>query len=223
MADKFFLFGIFLIFMMTILSTVVLLSADSDPQVILSGEKVKWHTIFDFFILYSPFIPISLYGIYDIVLLIKRKNVQNFWKSKNEKGDTATLNRRGEQIKVIDPNILPNLGQIDYCFFDKSGTLTSANYKVKTVFLPGKPDSDDGLKIYSLDHEYLSSNIAEKLKARQHRLENQKSNKNLLNPMSLIEEHEPSQSILNMPTPNDKNAKNFQYTNPSTSNAAPEK
>mmetsp|Transcript_23580 Transcript_23580/g.20496 ORF Transcript_23580/g.20496 Transcript_23580/m.20496 type:complete len:123 (+) Transcript_23580:602-970(+) len=34
MADKFFIFGIFLVFLMTVLSTVVFLSNDSDPQVI---------------------------------------------------------------------------------------------------------------------------------------------------------------------------------------------
>lgn len=41
-------------------------------------------------------------------------------------------------FKVLNPNVIPDLGDIDDAFFDKTNTLTSTNYDIKTISFKGK-------------------------------------------------------------------------------------
>jgi len=54
---------------------------------------------------------------------------------------------RHNYIKILDPSALPNLGHVDYCLVDKTGTLTTSKYKIKSIFTNSK--------LYNINAELL--------------------------------------------------------------------
>jgi len=140
---------------MTLVSTTALLIRRDDPLIAAGDSDIDIVRIFYFFVLYSPFVPMSFYGAYDLIILFKRINVH-----RDHAGHSS------EPIKVLDPNTLPNLGQIDYCLIDKTGTLTTGNYNVKGVFVlskkdPSAPAEMDNLlpRIYRIDEKFIQEKI----------------------------------------------------------------
>ena len=41
-------------------------------------------------------------------------------------------------FKILNPNVIPDMGDIDEAFFDKTGTLTTVNYDINTISLHNK-------------------------------------------------------------------------------------
>ncbi|OMJ75568.1 hypothetical protein SteCoe_25265 [Stentor coeruleus] len=97
--------------------------SDQDPQ----NEFVSFFT---FVILFNNLVPISLYVSMDIVRLFQSKFIQwdlNLYSSKT--GTPA-------QVSSIELN--ENLGQIEFIFSDKTGTLTENQMKLKKCWINGK-------------------------------------------------------------------------------------
>lgn len=162
-AEKFFLLGLFIVLVITAVSTTIILINSNDYTINISDSFIDYKRIFYFFILYSPYVPVSLYAIYDLILLFKRINIHR------------TLNVDGNKnIKILDPNALPALGQVDYVLLDKSGTLTTADYKIKRVVLFGKKNqlqASEGenvvCRVYQLDEKTLYPNLSNQLADRE--------------------------------------------------------
>ena len=80
--------------------------------------------IFTYLILYSPLLPISIYGTMDVILLFEKFLVERRMKRRFPK----------EYSSVIDTNPLPNLGQIEHVFLDKTGTLTQGDFHIGAIY-----------------------------------------------------------------------------------------
>ena len=89
-----------------------------------------------YIILYSPLLPIAFYATSELILVSKVFSLH----SKNKAS-------QGDNIKVLDPSALPNLGHVDYCLIDKTGTLTTSKYKIKAIFANSK--------LYNIDSDAL--------------------------------------------------------------------
>jgi len=73
--EGFYAFGIFLIVLMSGISSVVIMSRVSETAIQQTEENVNGLKYFYFLVLYSPYVPISLYPVYDLILLIKRARI----------------------------------------------------------------------------------------------------------------------------------------------------
>lgn len=100
-------------------------------------NSLKRRNYLIYVILYSPLLPIAFYVTRDIILLIASYRLSS---EKNEKA-----------IKILDPSPLPNLGHVDYCLLDKTGTLTTAKYKVRAIYANSK--------FYRIDPERLKDSF----------------------------------------------------------------
>ena len=136
---------------MAAISTIIL-TARVDDSVLSTavGEITDGRKFFSFLILYSPLIPIAIYGTLDMIILFQRKNLQNAFAPKST-GTTKS------EIKVLDPNTFPNLGQVSYCFLDKTGTLTTGDFRVKAIISNGKNYAIDTNEIQSMTQRGSSS------------------------------------------------------------------
>ena len=107
------------------------MARSKDLKFILEYDSTATDTIriLTYLILYSPIIPISAYGALDIVLFFNKFIMESKAK-KYCPPDTY--------FKVNDPNSFANLGQIEYVFLDKTGTLTTRNYQVEEIFINNK-------------------------------------------------------------------------------------
>ena len=72
---------------------------------------------------------------------------------RQRKGKTFTSSSKTPAVVVMDPNALPNLGLVDYCFIDKTGTLTTGDYKVKSVYVNSK--------LYKFNSELIQTKVTE--------------------------------------------------------------
>lgn len=59
--------------------------------------------------------------------------------------------RNNPDIKILDQSALPNLGHVDYCLLDKTGTLTNANYRIRDIYTKSR--------FYQVDFEKLSAKV----------------------------------------------------------------
>ena len=130
MVQNFMVFTIVFVLVMAVISTVVLIAQASELNLILQFEEDAKNGLKFFFyiILYSPFMPLAIYGTIDLIVLIQRRNLtRNFEKLATNQPDMA--------LRVINPDALPNLGQITHCLIDKTGTLTSGEFKVQSILM----------------------------------------------------------------------------------------
>lgn len=156
-AERFFLFGAFLVIVCAVASVVVFL-ADQTQNEFVTGDiyppEVNRKKLLYFLVLYSPGIPIALYGTIDLILLWRRASLQA---RLHKIGKATTSSAKTTAVTVLDPNSLPNLGQVDYCFLDKTGTLTTGDYKIKFVYITNPKAS----KLYKLNTDIIQHRIAE--------------------------------------------------------------
>jgi P-type E1-E2 ATPase len=149
---------------MTVVSTIALLIEKDKYELHLEDPSINFVRIFYFFVLYAPFLPISLYGVYDLVVLIRRVSVQRDMNKTNK-----------DSVKVMDPNTLPVLGQVDYCLLDKTGTLTTSQYKIKSIFIFNKRDYADSepvsYRMYRIDEKVINEEFPNYSQNRAKRLE----------------------------------------------------
>lgn len=82
-------------------------------------------TFFRYFLLLNTMLPISLFVSLEII-----KACQSIWLSWDIQIYAIS---RDEPAKVSNSSIIEDLGQIDYLFSDKTGTLTRNEMKMKAI------------------------------------------------------------------------------------------
>jgi phospholipid-transporting ATPase len=88
-----------------------------------------------FWILFSYFVPISLFVTMEIVKFWQGFVYVNF--------DSAMKDRASrENARCRNSNLNEDLGKIDYIFSDKTGTLTSNEMRLRMVAVKGAPLGD---------------------------------------------------------------------------------
>lgn len=96
----------------------------------LGDEKADFGSFFTFFILYNNFVPISLYVSLDFIKFFQAIIMENDKSMYDEENEMA--------MKVRTAEICENLGQIQYVFTDKTGTLTRNVMELKQFFVSDK-------------------------------------------------------------------------------------
>lgn len=145
-AQNFMIFSIILVVIMSGISTVVLVArAQNSFQLLEEGEILDGSNFFLYLVLYGPLLPIAIYGTLDLILLFQRRNLQSAFSVKMTQ-DPET------EIKVLNPNTMPNLGQVSYCFLDKTGTLSTGNFKIKSIIT--------NWKNYKIDSDVIQAKLA---------------------------------------------------------------
>lgn len=118
-------------------STISIVYSYKNQKIIqqFSGSSVESSPLifFTFMILYNSFVPISLYVTMDIVRVLQAKFIQWDLKMYAELTGTAL-------VKNADLN--EELGQIEYLFTDKTGTLTENVMEFKKCAIRGKVYGD---------------------------------------------------------------------------------
>lgn len=118
---------IFFVLLLSAVSVIVYRARSSDLKQILQLDTIESGLkFFSYIILYSPFVPISLYGTLDLIALIQRYRVHKKFQKEAQKNPNMSL-------QVLNPDALPNLGQVSYALIDKTGTLTTGDFKVRRI------------------------------------------------------------------------------------------
>ncbi len=187
-AEKFFAFGIFLLLLMSVITIVIFLADRTQTQFLRQyPESVKFTQLFYYIVLYSPTVPIGFYATCDLMLLWRKASMQMRMYKKGKESESS--NKKNSGVKVMDPNALPNLGQVDYCFIDKTGTLTTGEYKIKSLYINSK--------LYKINSDLMQAKVPEF---------RDKKNKNLSNQGSAQKDNpvEPREQQHNMNTSQQK-------------------
>mmetsp|Transcript_42776 Transcript_42776/g.49579 ORF Transcript_42776/g.49579 Transcript_42776/m.49579 type:complete len:2326 (+) Transcript_42776:18-6995(+) len=124
---RYILCTIFFVLILSAVSVIVYRARSTDLEEILQLVSVEnGLKFFSYIILYSPFVPIALYGTMDIIYLLQRFKLQRKF---------ALLAKKDPKlaVKVLNPDSLSSLGQVSYCLIDKTGTLTTGDFKVKRI------------------------------------------------------------------------------------------
>jgi len=119
------------------------------PSLIKADPNIEDTSRFIIYIvLYSPLMPIFLYGFLDLTnffqkLIIEYKFSREF---------------KGETCKILDPIPFVNIAQAKYALIDKTGTLTTSNYRINQIFFNNK------LYKIRIDPKSILENISEQEK-----------------------------------------------------------
>ena len=128
--QNFMIFSIALVVIISGISAVVLVAraynGEKTDRLEQEQQRFDGSSFFLYLSLYGPFLPIGIYAALDIIFLLKRNFLESSYSDPNT------------EVKVLDPNTLPNLGQVSYCFLDKTGTLTKGDFEVKNINSNGK-------------------------------------------------------------------------------------
>ena len=77
-------------------------------------------------------VPINAYVFYDLITLFLIFLVEMKFTESSE------LNAKSNKFcKIMNPNVLPDLGSVEYCLIDKTGTLTANTFDVRSIELAG--------------------------------------------------------------------------------------
>lgn len=121
-----FILEILIILLSTIFSFLFYNNADEHWYLNIGSNSGSWTIIFTFLILYNNFVPISLYVSLDFVKYFQARLMENDQNMFDEENGIPMMVRTAE--------ICENLGQIDYIFTDKTGTLTRNIMELKKFF-----------------------------------------------------------------------------------------
>lgn len=144
--ERLYLYGIAMVLILSAISTGTLAASREDPLIEPVENHLNGLKFFYNIVLYSPLVPISFYVTFDIILIIQRRLLQNLKKDGRQ------------QATVFESKVFPNLGQVDYCFLDKTGTITTGNYKIKGILAGGKQ--------YQIDSDTLKARLPEFLQSK---------------------------------------------------------
>ena len=133
--NKYLIFVFTLLFSFVVLSSSISIVFSYKEKKVLnyfagSDSDMRFLVFFTFMILYNGFVPISLYVTMDVVRIVQAKFIQ--WDLKMYNQDT----KNSAQVKNADLN--EELGQIEYLFTDKTGTLTENSMVFKKCSIRGK-------------------------------------------------------------------------------------
>lgn len=191
-AEIFSLFSIFIVFIFAVViknrasslilrfhqvSTIVLIAKTKDLEFLQKFDEDISNTIhiFTYLILYSPMVPIAIYGTLDFLSIMEKFKLQRKYnrtgklensgkgkkkgKGKENKENKAVYSKIPEDyLRVNDPMSLSNLGHVDFVCIDKTGTLTKPSFTISKLYANEKiyKFQDDALKTLVVDYNEKS-------------------------------------------------------------------
>ncbi|KAJ3192958.1 hypothetical protein HK101_005687 [Irineochytrium annulatum] len=162
LTNKIVILMFFVVLLLSALSTIFLYIWDSSRRLGKNGQPLHWYldaepvsypnSFFTFLILYDTMIPISLYVAMEFVKLVQAFFINNDLLMYDELSDTAAEARTS--------NLHEELGQVQYLFTDKTGTLTQNVMVFKKLSVGGvsyshgdpSPNGDQGSVHGSICH-----------------------------------------------------------------------
>jgi phospholipid-transporting ATPase len=133
--NKYLIFVFSLLFLITIMCSIISVAYSSsypDSIEYFSGQdnKLSILNFITFLILYNSFVPISLYITMDLVKIIQSKFIQWDLRMYDPDTDRCAISKTGD--------LNEDLGQIEYLFSDKTGTLTENVMRFKKCSIKGR-------------------------------------------------------------------------------------
>ena len=81
-----------------------------------------------FLIMYSTMTPVFLYFVLDVIVIFSQYLMEKTYRRK----------QNNDFVKIRDPNPFTNIGQVEYVFMDKTGTLTQKNFSPEIIYFNKK-------------------------------------------------------------------------------------
>jgi len=136
--NLYFIFSFFIVFFMAIINTVATIARvkaygirekavykpliEADPDIDDSSQFIIY------LLLYTPLMPLFVYGFLDSITYIQKLLIEY----------KMTRDFKGEICKIIDSLPFVNIAQAQYALIDKTGTLTTSNYKINQIYFNNK-------------------------------------------------------------------------------------
>ena len=92
----------------------------------------------------SHTIPMSIYVAIEVLKLIQKHLIETDECFQEEQ--SMDYENIKYPVKVRNPNLIENLGEIDLLLTDKTGTLTSNNMRIKSIYCDNKIFGVEGIK-----------------------------------------------------------------------------
>lgn len=131
----YFIFSGFVLIFFAMIHTIVVIAVVKKNNLDLIPLFLKADPIigdtsrfFIYIVLYSPLLPLFLYGFLDLVSFLQKFLIE------------YRINQEfnGEICIIPDPIPFVNIAQAKYALFDKTGTLTTSNYRISQIFFNNK-------------------------------------------------------------------------------------
>lgn len=155
---KFVLFILIEIVLLALLSTLMSLVTfykNGEKSIYAEDLQDIWKNILTFLILYNNLVPISLYVTLDFSKLVQAWFIV-------EDRELLTKNIEDRKVSVKNSDLNEELGQIQYIFTDKTGTLTKNQMELKKCWIKGEYFLNDALNnvtensLFNLDFTCLN-------------------------------------------------------------------
>ena len=129
--------------------SIIMRKRDEWPYIEEKDENVAvtaFSTMLEYFVLISHTIPISIYVAIEVLkwfqvrLISKDRHLNNSLSRLKEEINHYLSSRQeieDKKVKITNSDILENLGQIDLCICDKTGTLTDNMFKLRRFYTDG--------------------------------------------------------------------------------------
>lgn len=138
LTQLYFIFSFFITFFLAIINTIATIArvkaynlrdkAIYKSLIIADPNIDDTSRIVIYILLYSPLMPLFLYGFLDCINYLQKVLIE--YKFSRDYKD--------EICKIIDPMPFINIAQAKYALIDKTGTLTTSNYKINQIFFNNK-------------------------------------------------------------------------------------
>lgn len=118
----------------------------NDKYLIYFGQSTQSNSIqiLQFIVLYSPVLPVMGYGFFDLLMMLSKQSFEKKIQAGVE-GD--------EKMIINNPNTISNLGEVTHVLMDKTGTLTTGEYTINSIYL--------NRKLYILNKQKLKEKLVQ--------------------------------------------------------------